>query len=167
MTDTNERASFFQRAQPRPKGIPYEGFNIGRVIEHHWGRTIGEAENTWFSTMTLNANPTYFNAEYARALGHPRVPLHPHLIYLTVFGMSVEDLTEGGTFGALVGMEDLKFHAPGYPGDTFVARSTVLARRPSSKRPDTGLVTWRTEGFNQDSTLVVDYVRTNMMNIRS
>ena len=164
MSDTSEPNSFLQRAKPSPKGISYEGFEIGRVIEHHWGRTIGEAENSWFSTMTMSANPTYFNAEYARALGHPRVPLHPYLIYLTVFGMSVEDLTEGGTRGALVGMEQLRFHAPGYPGDTFVARSTVLEKRVSGKRPDMGLVTWRTEGLNQDGALIVDYVRTNMMN---
>jgi itaconyl-CoA hydratase len=163
----SDKPPFFEHAKPRRKGLTYDEFELGRVIEHHWGRTISETESIMFSSMTLNFNPTYFNVEYAKGLGYERIPLNPYLIYLTIFGLSVEDLTEGGRVGALVGMEQLKFHAAGFPGDTFVARSTVLAKRASSKNPEMGLVTWLTEGFNQHGVQVLEYQRTNMMNIRS
>lgn len=163
----SEKPTFPKHAQVRRKGLTYDEFELDRVIDHHWGRTIGETESVMFSTMTLNFNPTYFNVEYAKALGYDRMPLNPYLIYLTIFGLSVEDLTEGGQVGALVGMEQVKFHQPGFPCDTFFARSTVLAKRASSKNPEMGIVTWLTEGFNQHGLRVVEYQRTNMMNIRS
>jgi acyl dehydratase len=52
---------------------------------------------------------------------------------------------------------------PVYPGDTLTARSEVVSRRTSESRPGWGIVTWHTEGFNQDETLVVDFRRSNLI----
>lgn len=161
------RPSFLDLAKARRKGFAYDEFEIGQDIEHHWGRTLTEAESFLFSSLTLSANPTYFNAEYAKRLGFERLPLNPYLAFLTVFGLSVEDLTEGGKMGALVALEDLKFHGAAFPGDTLVARSTVVAKRVSSKNADMGLVTWHTRGFNQTGVAILEYRRTNMMNTRN
>jgi itaconyl-CoA hydratase len=149
------------QAQNRTKGNPYEEFEPGRVFEHHWGRTLNEGDNSLFSSLTLAYNPLYFNAEFARAHDHPGVVVNPLLVFLTVFGLSVEDLSEAG--GLFLGVEELAYHAPVYPGDTLTARSTVVDRRESASRPESGVVTWHTEGFNQHGERVIDFRRTNFV----
>lgn len=154
-----------QRAELKPKGNCFEDFTIGQVFAHHWGRTINEGDNSLFTTLTLNFNPLYFNAEFARAHDHPGVVANPMLVFATVFGLSVEDLSEAG--GAFLGVDDLTFHAPVYPGDTLFARSTVTDKRESKNRPQFGICTWHTEGFNQREERVIDFRRTNMIVKRS
>ncbi len=158
-------ADFIARAVARPKGHRYEDFAIGRRFEHHWGRTVNHGDNSLFTTLTLHYNPLYTNLEFSRAHGHPDVVVNPMLVFTTVFGLSVEDLSEGG--GAFLGVEELTFHAPVYPGDTLTARSTVTDRRESSSNKGMGIVTWHTEGFNQKGVRVIDFRRTNLVNKRS
>lgn len=155
------KEDFRARAQLRRKGRYFEEFTLGDVFTHHWGRTLNAGDNSLFTTLTLHFNPLYFNAEYARAHGHPDVVICPMLVFATVFGLSVEDLSEPG--GAFLGVENLTFARPVYPGDTLTASSTVLDMRPSSSRPDLGIVSWKTEGFNQQRERVIDFVRTNLI----
>jgi itaconyl-CoA hydratase len=145
-------------------GRKFEDFEVGQVFSHHWGRTITAADNALFSTSTCCWLPMYLNVLYAQAHGHPDAVVHPMLALCTAVGMSVEDLSEGG--GAFLGLEDCIFHRPMYPGDTLVARSTVIATRPSQSRPG-GIVTWHTEGRNQHDELVVEFTRTNLVAARS
>ena len=143
------------------KGHAFEEFTPGRRFHHHWGRTLTEADNTLFTTATLAYNPLYFNAEYAHAAGHPAVVVNPMLVLCTVVGLSVEDLSEAG--GPFLGVDDLTFHRPVYPGDTVTAESTVVSARESDSRPGFGVVTWHTEARNQRGEIVVDYKRTNLV----
>jgi len=158
-------SEFLRSAVLKPKGNRYEDFEIGRRFEHHWGRTINHGDNSFFTTVTLHFNPLYTNAEFARAHGHRDVVVNPFLVFTTVFGLSVEDLSEGG--GAFLGVEELAFGPPVYPGDTLTARSTVAERRESSSNKNMGIVTWHTEGFNQRGERVVEFKRTNLINKRS
>ena len=48
-------------------GRYYEDFTVGDIYEHRPGRTIGEADNTWFTLLTMNTHPIHFDAEYARS----------------------------------------------------------------------------------------------------
>ncbi len=153
------------RATLRTKGFGYEDFEPGRVFEHHWGRTLSQAENALFTTLTLHFNPTYTNVEFARAMGHRDTPLNPLLVFNTVFGLSVQDLSETST--AFLGVDDLRYHAPVYPGDTLRARSTVTLRRASAKNPKVGIATWHTQGFNQRDELVCEFMRSNRFNRRA
>jgi len=147
-----------------PKGNQFEDFREGQVFEHHWGRTLSEADAGLFATLALRFTPLYFNREYARAHEHPDLVVDPLLALCTVVGLSVEDLSEAG--GPFLGIEQVVFHRPVYPGDTLNARSTVVAARPSDTRPQFGVVTWRTEGRNQRDELVVSYQRTNLVQRR-
>jgi acyl dehydratase len=144
-----------------PKGHAFEDFSAGQVFEHHWGRTINAGDNSLFTTATLFHCPLYFNAEYARAHGHPDVVVNPMLVLCTVVGISVEDLSEAG--GPFLGINDLEFHRPVYPGDTLTARSTVVSTRDSASRPGVGIVTWRTEARNHRGETVLTYERTNLV----
>jgi len=143
------------------KGNRFEDFETGRVFHHHWGRTLNESDATLFATVTLSYNPLYTNREHARALGHPASPVAPMLVLSTVVGLSVEDLSEAG--GPFLGMEKVLFHHPVYPGDTLMASSVVVTTRESASRPDFGIVTWHTRGFDQRGRCVVEYRRSNLV----
>ena len=143
------------------KGHLYEDFTVGQVLVHHWGRTVTAGDNSVFCAATCNWNPMHLNAEYARAHGHRDVVINPMLVLCTTLGLSVEDLSEAG--GPFLGVEDCSFLHPVYPGDTLTAKSTVIDARVSQSRPDTGIVSWHTEGRNQDGEPVVDYRRTNLV----
>jgi itaconyl-CoA hydratase len=154
--------AFMTRAVLKAKGHRYEDFEIGRRFEHHWGRTLNHGDNSLFTALTLHFNPLYTNAEFAKAHGHPDVVINPMLVFTTVFGLTVEDLSEGG--GAFLGVEALTFVAPVYPGDTLTAASAVVERRLSASNSSMGIVTWHTQGFNQHGVRVIDFRRTNLIN---
>ena len=143
------------------KGNQFQDFSIGQRFEHHWGRTINEGDNSLFSSLTLSYNPLYFNVEFAREHGHSGIVVNPMLVWATVFGLSVEDLSEAG--GLFLGVDDLTFHSPVYTGDTLTARSEVADMRESESRPESGIVTWLTEGFNQRGERIIDFKRTNLV----
>ena len=142
------------------RGTYYEDHEPGRRFVHHWGRTLTQHDVIDFATMTSQYNPLHFNAEYARAHGHPDVVAPGLLVYNVVLGLSVEDLSEaGGPFLSLTGVTFLR---PVYPGDTLTAESVVLDRRLSRSRPGWGIVEWETTGHRQDGECVVRYRRANL-----
>lgn len=152
------------------KGNAYEDFEVGQTFTHHWGRTITEGDNTLFSTLTINANPMYFNKDYAKKLGYDDMVVNHLLAFNVVFGMSVQDLSEGGDSeggGAFLGLDNLKFHDTVHPGDTLYAESEVVSMRESESRPESGIVTWHTEGRRPNGDLVLEYERTNLIGKRN
>jgi acyl dehydratase len=154
-------ADLAARAVLRRKGNRFEDMTEGRIFEHHWGRTINTGDNSAFTTQTLSFCPLYFNEPYAQAHGYRTTPINPLLVFNTVFGMSVEDLSEGG--GPVLGVDNCEFLEEVYPGDTLTAAISVLAARESKGHERFGIVTWRTEGFNQHGRLVVRFERTNLV----
>ena len=156
---------FRQRAVLRTKGRLYEDFAVGQTFSHHWGRTITESDTVLFSTVLLHFNPLYTNRDYAKALGHPDIVVNPHLLFNVVLGLSVEDLSELG--GPFLGVFELRYHRPIYPGTTVTARSETLEKRRSSSDPKNGIVTWRTEGFDSAGKLVVGFRRSNLVKLRN
>ena len=103
---------FRTRARLVPKGNRYEDFEPGRYFSDH--RAAPLPSSTSLSTLTLHFNPHYFNAAYARAHGHPGLVVNPLLVFTTVFGLTAEDLSEGG--GPFLGVNQLTYHQPVYPG---------------------------------------------------
>ncbi len=153
-----------QDAQLRVRGNRYEDFEPGLRFTHHWGRTVTAADNTMFSVLTLHYNPQYTNDAVAQANGYAGVPLNPLLVFNTVFGLSVEDLSEGG--GPFLGVDELAYLKPVYPGETLYASSEGVSRRPASNRPGYGIVTWHTHGTNQQGETVVEFKRSNLVRMR-
>jgi itaconyl-CoA hydratase len=141
----------------RRTGRYYEDFEVNDTYRHHWGRTLTEAECQLFTTWTMNANPLYFNREYAKALGHAACPANPLLVMNVVFGMTVEDLSEQAL--AHLGYWNMEFKAEVYPGQTLFCESTVLDKRPSESKDDRGIVHVRTTGKNEKDEVVLTYER--------
>ena len=163
MTDVAEiKAS----AVLRPRGRLYDEFEIGEEIHHHWGRTITEADAIQFAHLTLSYNPLYFNREYAKAHGHPDLVVCPHLVFNVILGLTVEDCSEG-IAGPFLGVFDLTYHQPVYPGDTLTALSVTTDKRLSSKDHNKGIITWSSQGFNQRDERVVSFNRSNLSDFKA
>src|ERR1700722_4417142 len=62
----------------------------------------------------------------------------------------------GGSIGA--GAEELRWPLPVRPGDTLHALSEGLDVRPTKSRPYQGIIKMRTQTFNQDDQLVMNFV---------
>ncbi len=148
----------------RGRGRLFEDFEPGQEFIHHWGRTIMEQDAILFSTLTLSFNPLYFNRAYAVAHGHPDIVVNPQLVFNVALGLSVEDCSEIG--GPFLGVYELAYDRPVYPGTTITARSTTLDCRVSESNPANGVVTWRTEGFNEQGERVVGFRRSNLIRLR-
>ena len=156
--DIRARAKFW------PKGRLFEDFRQGQKFDHHWGRTITESDTILFSNLTLSYNPIYFNRPYARQQGHPDIVINPQLVFNVVLGLSVEDCSEIG--GPFLGVYDLIYDKPVYPGVTIVAQTETIELRTSESNPQNGIVTWRTEGFDETGTRVVGFRRSNLVRRR-
>ena len=139
-------------------GRYFEEFEVGDVYEHRPGRTIGEADNTWFTLLTMNNHPLHFDAEYAAKSEFKRPLVNSCLTLSIVVGMSVSDVSYKA-IGNL-GWNDIKLTAPVFAGDTLYAESEVITKRESQSRPTQGIVTVRTRGTNQDGKVVISYERT-------
>jgi acyl dehydratase len=143
-------------------GLHWEEFEEGQRFKHTPGRTVTEADNVFFCSLTMNTQPLHLDhawAEKESPFGRPVV--NGILTFALAVGMSVRDLTEG-TLVANLGYEDLKHPAPVFHGDTITAESVVLSKRLTSK-PGRGIVKIETIVSKQDGTEVCRFSRNVMV----
>lgn len=144
--------------QPGWHGRYYEDFEIGDVYQHPLGRSITEADNTWFSLLTMNTNQIHFNNHFSAGTPFGRILVNSGLTVAIVLGQSVTDISQ--TAIANLGWDDVRLPHPVFVGDTIYAESQVLAKRESKSRPYAGIVTCATRGLNQDGDTCVSWRRT-------
>ncbi|HLT97077.1 MAG TPA: MaoC family dehydratase [Acidimicrobiia bacterium] len=138
-------------------GRYYEDFEIGEVYRSPVGRTIGEADNTWFTLLTMNTNQSHFNYHYAATTPFGKVIVNSGLTVAMVLGLSVIDTSQKAF--ANLGWDRIQLPNPVFVGDTLYAESMVLDKRESKSRPYGGIVSFRTRGLNQDGVTVMVYER--------
>ncbi|MGI9356881.1 MAG: MaoC family dehydratase [Rhizobiaceae bacterium] len=139
-------------------GRYFEDFEVGDVYEHRPGRTILEADNTWFTLLTMNQHPLHFDFEYAAKSEFGKPVVNSCLTLSIVAGMSVADLSQKAI--ANLGWDKIRLVAPVYVRDTIYAESEVLSKRESGSRPTQGIVTAKTIGKKADGTQFMSYERT-------
>jgi acyl dehydratase len=144
---------------PGRLGRYYEDFEVDDVYQHPLGRTLSEADNTWFTLLTMNTNQYHFNAHYAAGspLTGGRCLVNSALTVAVVLGLSVIDISQ--TAVANLGWTDIKLSHPVYAGDTLYAESLVLSKRESRSRPYAGIVSCFTRGLNQHGDEVCSWQR--------
>jgi itaconyl-CoA hydratase len=142
---------------PRSDGRAYEDFQVGDVYRHPLGRTISEADNTWFTLLTVNTNPIHFDANYAAQTEFGRILVNSAFTLALVTGLSVADVSQ---YGVNLGWDEVRMPAPVFVGDTLYAQTEVLGKRESKSRPHMGLITIKTSGYKTDGTVVIEYKRT-------
>lgn len=142
-------------------GRLYEDFSIGDIYYHPFGKTVTQADNQWFTLLTQNVSKTHVDVNFAQATEFGKPLVNSTFTLALVTGQSTIDLSMN--VFANMGWDDVRMPKPVYEGDTIYSRSKVLSLRDSSSRPNLGLVTVATEGFNQDGTVVLSFRRTFMI----
>ena len=143
-------------------GLYVEQFEIGSVFEHEIRRTVTEADNVWFCAATFNPARIHIDAEYCAATEFGKPLVNSIFTLGLVIGLSVQETTFGTTIANL-GMTEVTFPKPVFAGDTIRSRTTVLEKRNSRSRPDSGIVTFRHEGLNQRDEVVCRCTRQALM----
>lgn len=146
-------------------GLYFEDFEEGKVYDHEVTRTVSEYDNTLFTCLTMNTQPLHLDAEFSKNSIHGQRIVNSMFTLALVVGIQVTELTLGTTLGNL-GMNDVAFPRPTFHGDTIRARTTVLDKRISKSRDDSGIVNFIHEGFNQNDELVATVRRTALMATR-
>lgn len=148
-------------------GYYFDEFEVGRVFAHAIRRTVTETDNVLFSTMTHNPAPLHIDYEYMRTQSEFGRPLVNSFFTLgLIVGISINDTTLGTTVANL-GLEEVRFPAPLYVGDTVHVETEVIALRPSRSRPQNGILTLEHRGFNQSDVLIATCRRNVLMLRRS
>ena len=143
-------------------GMWFEEFEVGQVVRHALTRTVTEADNVLFTTMTMNPQPLHLDAEFAKGTEFGQ-PLVNSLFTLgLVVGISVHETTLGTTVANL-GFTSIEFPAPVFHGDTIHVETEVLSTRASSSRPGQGIVEMEHRGYNQHDELVARARRSALM----
>jgi acyl dehydratase len=143
----------------------FEELTPGLVVDHAITRTITEADNTFFSALSMNPAALHLDHAAAEAseLGRPLV--NSMFTLALLIGLTVYETTHGTTVANL-GFEDVLFPAPVFHGDTIHARTEVVSARPSSSRPTQGIVVFEHQAFNQRDELVGRCRRSALMRNR-
>jgi 2-methylfumaryl-CoA hydratase len=115
-----------------------EDFRPGQVFRHKGGKTVTEGLFTTFTEFAMTTNPLAKNARYARAYGFEGLVTPPGLVMLVAFSQTVEDVSENAR--ANLEYLDMRFGAPLYVGDTLEVETKVIGVRPSTSRPNLGIV---------------------------
>jgi 2-methylfumaryl-CoA hydratase len=140
-----------------------EDFRQGQIIAHATPKTITEGDVALNIALTGSRYALFSADSFAQACGLSGAPVDPLLVFHTVFGKTVPDISLNAV--ANLGYAEGRFLAPVYAGDTLNAVSEVLGVKQNSNGK-TGVVTVRTTGFNQDEIPVLSYVRWVMVNKR-
>lgn len=143
-------------------GLYFEELDPGTVIEHPTRRTVSEADNVLFSTLTLNLAPLHLDAEYSKDTVFGERLVNSLFILGLVCGIPVPETTQGTTVANL-GFQEITFPKPVFHGDTIHVRTEVANKRESKSRDDAGIVHFRHCGINQRDEVVCDAQRAGLM----
>ena len=142
--------------KPGWEGRYLEDFEAGDVFRSRVGRTVSEADNTWFTLLTNNDNQIHFNAEYAKRTQWGQRLVNSTFTLALVTGLTVTDVSQNGV---ALGWDAVRLPNPLFAGDTVWAETEVLSVRESRSDPTRGIVKVRTRGVKQDGTVVIEFER--------
>jgi 2-methylfumaryl-CoA hydratase len=144
-------------------GNYFEDFRLGQMIEHATPRTLTSGDVALYAALYGSRFAVQSSNAFATAIGYASAPLDDLLVFHTVFGKTVADISLNAV--ANLGYANCQFLAAVYPGDTLRATSEVIGLKENSSR-QTGIVYVRSRGWRQDGDCVLDFVRWVMVRKR-
>lgn len=141
------------------RGLYLEEFVVGERYAHRPGRTVTDADNVVFTTLTMNPQALHLDAAYAATQPFGRPLVNSMWTLSTLVGLSVAQLTQG-TLVVQLGLTDVSFPAPLFVGDTLIAETEIVSVRPSASRPGQGIVVMEHTGRSQNDEVVATATRT-------
>lgn len=141
----------------------FEDFTLGQVIEHSTPRTLTSGDVALYTALYGSRFAVQSSESFAQAIGYEKAPLDDLLVFHTVFGKTVPDISLNAV--ANLGYAECRFLKPVFPGETLSAKSTVIGLKENSNGK-TGVVYVRTSGFNDSGGTVLEFVRWVMVRKR-
>lgn len=136
--------------------VSFDKLALGEVF---WSpvRTVTEQDAKQLIATGGFTHPIFTDAEYVAASPFGRTPLPGQAVLLLMGGLAEQTSRFDETTIALIGLDDTRFVAPVFPGDSIRVEITVSAKEPSEKR---GLIIMRWRCVNQgDEEVVVTSAR--------
>ncbi len=133
----------------------FEDFRLGETLVHATPRTLSPGDQRLYTAFYGGRHALYSSTPFAQACGLSEAPLDPLLVFHTVFGKTVPDISLNAV--ANLGYAEGRFLRPVMAGETLHAASEVIGLKETSNRKS-GVVYVRTTGFNRDEA-VLSYVR--------
>jgi len=134
-------------------GLYFDELKLGQVFKHPIRRTVTEADNVFFSTMTHNPAALHLDEEYCSKTEFGRRIVNSAFTLALIVGISVGDTTLG-TAIANLGWDEVRFPKPLFHGDTVRVETEVVELRDSKSRANAGVVTFLHRAYNQKNELV-------------
>ncbi len=144
------------------RGLYFEEFEEGAIYMHRPGRTVTEADNVFFTTLTMNTQSLHLDAAWSEETEFGERLVNSMFTLSTMVGLSVGQLTMG-TIVANLGFSEVSFPAPVRAGDTLYAETRIVSKRLSSSRPTQGIVGFEHTMRNQNGVIVAKATRQTLM----
>ena len=144
------------------RGLYLDELEVGTVYAHRPGRTVTEADNVLFTTLTMNTQPLHLDEAWAAGTEFGGRLVNSMFTLSALVGLSVAQLTQG-TIVANLGFGDIAFPAPVRVGDTLYAETLVTGTRRSASRPGQGIAEFSHTMRNQDGVVVATATRKTLM----
>jgi itaconyl-CoA hydratase len=144
------------------RGLWFEEFDAEARYLHRPGRTVTEADNVLFTTLTMNTQALHLDAAFAAEQPFGQRLVNSMFTLSTLVGASVAQLTQG-TLVANLGFGEVAFPHPVFVGDTLYAETVVTGKRLSASRPGQGIVELAHTARNQDDVVVATASRTALV----
>jgi 2-methylfumaryl-CoA hydratase len=141
----------------------FEDYRVGEVIVHAVPRTVGPGERALYHALYPARGAVHSSDAFAQSVGLPGSPLDDLVVFHTVFGKTVPDVSLNAV--ANLGYAEGRWLKPVWPGDTLRSESEVIGLKETSSGA-TGVVWVRTRGMNQRGEVVLDFVRWVMVRKR-
>ena len=144
------------------RGLYFEEFEEGATYLHRPGRTVTEADNVLFTTLTMNTQALHLDAAWSETTEFGERLVNSMFTLSTLVGLSVAQLTMG-TIIANLGFSEISFPAPVRVGDTLYAETRIAGKRASASRPGQGIVTLEHTMRNQHGEVVALATRNTLV----
>jgi acyl dehydratase len=134
----------------------FEDVEIGKVYKAEGTKTVTGTEIDIIAQMSGMNVPGFLSADYAKSKGFKdRVTPGVYVIASMIGLMTKQGFLEDVV--AMVGMRDITFTAPVYPGDRLTAEVEALSIKESRRG---GIVTYKWRVNNQEGVLIAEGVNT-------
>lgn len=144
------------------RGLYFDELEEGATYMHRPGRTVTEADNVLFTTLTMNTQSLHLDAAWSASTEFGERLVNSMFTLSTMVGLSVAQLTQG-TIVANLGFTDVRFPAPVRVGDTLYAETVVAGKRTSASRPGQGIADFAHTMRNQKGVVVAEARRSTLM----
>ena len=141
----------------------FEDYAVGDIINHATPRTLTEADASLYTSIYPTRFALQSSKEFAKSCGLQDRPLDDLIVFHTVFGKTVPDISINAV--ANLGYAEGRFFSTVFSGDTLSVLSEVIGLKQNSNGK-TGIVYVKTKGQNSSGETILEYKRWVMVKKR-